>query len=125
MAIIQIEGVEIELKACGHCNSIPSELDAGRALQKAKEFYRTPCPACGLELKISSLVIEHRSRSSNGGEAFWKLTSVELGNAVGLEVHGYKRTWIHQSCIEKVFANRLERGSVWRPWDEDSVFTIS
>ena len=122
MSTIKIEGVEILLKACGHCSKLPTEADAVQALQKAREYYQHPCPICGLALEIRALTIEHRSRPADAAPS-WVLVSVDLWNALGLEVQHHKRWWAHEGCVDRVFRGRLERGSTWQPWSDDSVFT--
>jgi len=124
MSNIKIDGVEIELKSCGHCNAVPTEADASKALMKAREQYKQPCPICGLAMAIRALTIEHRSRPVSAAPT-WVLGSVDLWNALGLEVQHHKRYWAHEGCIDKVFRGRLERGEVWRPWCDDSIITIT
>jgi hypothetical protein len=77
MPTIKIDDVEVELEKCGHCKTLPSELEAQKALQKALLACKDhPCPVCGLEIKIKGISIAHRDREWKNEEAFWKLMSV-------------------------------------------------
>jgi|SRR5882672_2870814 len=124
MSTINIEGVEVQLEACGHCNALPTETDAAKAFQQAREAYK-PCPACGMAIEIKSIEIVHQSRPPRNEAPQWKLVSVQLRNAVGLEVQGHKRAWMHEACKDRIFQGRLDRGAAWQPWCDDSLFTVT
>lgn len=121
---IKLNGIEVQLEPCGHCKMTPSEADAARAIKQAKEAYQRPCPACGLALEIRSISMTHQLGVKDG-ELVWRLISVELWNVLGIEVQGNKRYWIHEACCERIFRGRLERGEGWRPWSDDSHFTVT
>jgi hypothetical protein len=122
---IRIDGIEVELERCGHCGLVPTKLDARKAIETVRKTHGRPCPACELAVAIKSISIQHANRTGKRGKTHWKATSVVLQDAVGLELQGYEQTHIHLTCVKRLFDDRIKKGSIWRPWYENSTFTVT
>jgi hypothetical protein len=123
--MLRIEDIAVELDECGHCGLAPTKLDAKKVIETIRKSYGGPCPACGLKVGIKSISLQHANRSGKKRGSFWKPMCVELKGAIGMEIYGYRRTWIHEACVERLFGRRIKRGEVWRPWNEDSAFVVT
>lgn len=96
-----IDGVQVNYRACEHCDRLPTEEQMRAAVASAKEDWRPKCSHCGGGYKFKSMDIYHYKE---GGSDKWHARASTFEPVV--EWYGNGPTpglYLHYACAKKLF----------------------
>lgn len=98
MGQIEVEGVTVAFRACGHCGATPGEADALKFI-KAHE---TTCDFCrhAIRVIVAELDCHRKDRHGESWEGMW---GIEPNIVLHPEGEGRTRKVVHLGCYEKMF----------------------
>ena len=102
---IRVDDVEVSLNPCAHCDAMPGESHAARAIAEWKSRMRSlDCVACGKELRPKAFEIHHVD-TGNGGvwAASPDVTSWRTVTLVISATRYDRGLLVHIDCMRRAF----------------------